>query len=158
MSVHNYKKLIISILFINFLGFLSGFVTNYISADSWYESLVQPWYTPPGYIFVIVWSILYTIIGVSFYFIWNRPDFTINSDAFGLFILQLFLNLSWSIVFFGLNSIELGLVVVFFLNFAIFGNILEFYKIDKTAARLLIPYLMWVIVATILNLGFWFLN
>ena len=125
---------------------------------SWYSTLIQPPLKPPAWLFAPVWTILYISMGVAL-FIYTRK-YTIKSKAWGyvLFFTQLLVNLSWSPAFFGLKNIGLALALVVLLDILVLFNIIEFFKISKSAGRSLIPYFLWLLFATYLNLGIFILN
>lgn len=147
----NLFKLIISVLICEAVGLLATPFT--ISAiDNWYKYLIKPSFSPPDWIFGPVWTILYLMMGVSFYLIWvkgktyKKMYYSVNIFAF-----QLFLNFLWSVLFFGLRAPLLGFIDIIFLLTVILFNIFIFYRTSKPAAYLLIPYFLWVLFATFLN-------
>lgn len=154
----DWLKLIASIVICNATG-LSGLFATMPSIFSWYESLVRPWFVPPNWVFATSWSILYILMGISLYLIWkrglNQPKAKI---ALGFFGLQLVLNFLWTVFFFGMRSLFLGMVDAILLWLAILITIWCFYGISKKAAYLLIPYLLWVSFAVIMNYYFVILN
>ncbi len=125
----------------------------------WYAELVKPPFTPPDWLFAPVWMVLYIMMGISVFLIWCEG---FENDevkwGIGLFAIQLVLNVLWSFVFFGLNSIIGGLVVIIALWFAILFTMLHFFRVTAFAGWLLIPYFVWVSFATILNYSFLVLN
>lgn len=128
------------------------------AVEGWYQYLIKPSFTPPAWIFAPVWTILYLMIGYSAYQVYkNRTLSEIKLSAI-LFFIQLVLNASWTLVFFGMRSIFGGLVVIFLLWSSILLLINLFSKESKLAARLLIPYFLWVSFASILNFSIWRLN
>jgi len=129
------------------------------SLSGWYLSLRKPWFTPPGWLFGPVWTILYIIMGIALYLVWADPRRDpFRRRALWYFGIQLILNFGWSLAFFGLRSTMLGLVVIFALVFFIAMTIYYFRVISRMAAAILYPYLFWVIFATVLNLSIWKLN
>ena len=135
-------------------------ISSLISAHSlttWYQFLHKPSLVPPGFVFGIVWGILYLLMGLSVYLAWRR-DKTKSKWAIRTFFLQLILNLFWSIYFFGFQSILLGLVDILLLLASIMWTMVLFYKFSKTAVYLLVPYFLWVCFATYLNYQFLLLN
>lgn len=125
----------------------------------WYTFLQKPSFNPPNWLFGPVWTILYIMIGVSAYLIWQRRERTIdyiNSEY--SYFLQLLFNLSWSIVFFGLHQILAALIVIIALWLSIVLNIFFFSKVSRVAAWLLVPYLLWVSFAGALNFYIYLLN
>jgi len=127
------------------------------SVDSWYLELEKPFWNPPSFAFPLVWTILYTMIGISFWLILcNNKAHT--PRVFFAFFAQMFLNFTWSISFFYLQSPLLGLTNIVLLLCAIGWNIYVFFPYSSFAAKLMIPYLLWVIYATTLNFSIWLMN
>lgn len=154
----NYIKLITSIVAPLVIGAIGAVFTR-PAIDSWYTNLNKPFFSPPNYIFGPVWTILYVLMGISFYLVWRHGFKTKRSrEAIYLFIMQLILNGIWSPVFFGLKNIFLALFIIIFLFIYIYKTIFAFKKIDQTAFFLLLPYLIWVGFASILNFSVWMLN
>ncbi len=141
------------------IGYLSGTVTRE-SILTWYPTLVKPVFNPPNWLFGPVWTLLYAMMGVAGGLIWNH----IESDrenvkkAFLFFIIQLGLNALWSYLFFGLHNPLIALIEIILLWLMIFETYTQFKRIDKVAGLLLIPYLLWVSFATVLNASIWWLN
>ena len=118
----------------------------------WYNNINKSPYTPPGWVFSLVWSILYLLMIISFYLIWSNSKCYPYCNILNIFLLQLLLNLSWTTIFFKLKKIRLALFIticIFILTMIVF---IKFYKIDKIASLLLIPYLLWLLVALYLNI------
>lgn len=151
-------KALLSIFVIQLLGNASGLVTM-LSVDGWYGSLVRPPGTPPDALFGPVWLIIYTLVGLSLALLWDASGRTCRKrPALRCFGLQFALNLAWTPVFFGLQRIDLALLVIFPLLLMIGLTIRYVYPVDRRAAALLIPYLIWVGYAAYLNCGFLLLN
>ena len=156
MKIKSIPKLIISLIIPQLAGFIgSNFTTDSIS--SWYTTLVKPEYTPPNYVFGPVWITLYFLIGISLYLVWTSEKRK-SSKPLIIFGVQMFLNAIWSIVFFGLESPIFGLGVIIPLLGTIALMIWSFWKVSKPAAYVLLPYIIWVSIATYLNYGIWTLN
>lgn len=154
----NILKLIISIVICQLAGIIGAFFTT-DSIPTWYNSLNKPEFNPPNWLFGPVWTILYLLMGISLFIIWKEDLKNKNvKNAFAIFIVQLIINLLWSVVFFGMHSISGGLIVIIVLLVIIIITIVKFKKISFTASILLIPYLLWVCFATILNFYFYKLN
>lgn len=147
----NIIKLIVSILICQLSG-LIGSVFTASSISTWYATLKKPTFNPPNWVFAPVWTILFLLMGISFYIIWNRglEDEKVKS-AIIIFSIQLILNIFWSFLFFGLKSPFLAFLEIILLWFVILMNIIQFYNISKTAGFLLLPYILWVSFAVILN-------
>jgi len=151
-------KLILAILICQSAGIVGSIFTS-PSIQTWYTTLQLPSFAPPGWFIGIVWIILYTLMGISLYLVWNKGLRNKRvKNSLSLFGLQLILNAVWSFLFFGLRSPLLGLIEIVFLWVFIGLTILKFYKISKTAGVLLIPYIAWVSVALVLNFYIWILN
>lgn len=152
-------KLFVSIFTCHLAGILGSVFTS-PNIASWYATLQRPSFTPPNWLFGPVWLTLYTLMGISLYLVWtsSKTKQQAKMSAYYIFGFQLFLNAAWSILFFGLQSPIYGLLCIIPLWISILATILLFYKISKTAAYLLIPYIIWVTIATALNYSIWILN
>lgn len=141
-------------------GFLGSFFT--VSAiPTWYATLNKPSFSPPNWVFGPVWTILYVLMGISLYLVWQKrnPSTSVRTKgAPTVFWIQLFLNAAWSIIFFGMKNPILALVDIIALWVTIVLTIKSFNRINKLAGSLLIPYLLWVSFATLLNLSIVLLN
>ena len=158
-SEHSVPKLVGSVLLCEVVGGIGSIFTR-DSLKEWYPNLEKPSFTPPDWVFGPVWTLLYTLMGVSFY-VAERQQEEGSSEARAsriLFGIQLVLNALWSYVFFGRRSTGWALVEIGFLWAAIVATILAFSKVSKTAALLMLPYLLWTSFATLLNYEIWRLN
>ncbi|MFP4514787.1 MAG: TspO/MBR family protein [Parcubacteria group bacterium] len=139
-------------------GSLGSFFTQ-SSVSSWYLNLSKPVFNPPSYLFAPVWTFLFILIGVSLYLVLvSKAEKKIKNKAYILFAIQWLLNIGWSFCFFYLRNPLLGFIEIIMLLLAIILTTFYFYKINKVAAYLLIPYILWVSFASILNFSIWFLN
>lgn len=125
---------------------------------TWYKTLTHPPLTPPAWVFAPAWAILYLLIFLSFIAYGLKPYNGSKSWGFALFFIQMFLNLLWSPIFFYFHNIGLALAIVVVMDILVILNIIEFYKVSKTSAFLLIPYFLWILFASYLNAGFFILN
>jgi tryptophan-rich sensory protein len=157
MKLNNTLKLVASIVLCQLAGLLGSLFTA-PAIPTWYQTLKKPFFTPPNWIFSPVWISLFILMGVSLFLIWRRVDHPKFKRAFSFFLIQLVLNILWSGAFFGLRSPLLGLMDIILLWVAILLTILNFFKVSKVAGMLLIPYLLWVSFATLLNFFLWVLN
>lgn len=155
----NYKKFSISILVCLFAGIIGSFFTA-SSIPNWYSILNKPFFNPPNYIFGPVWTTLYILMGISLYLVWNNKNKKSKNikSFYKFFAIQLILNALWSLLFFGLKSPLLGFIEIIFLWLFILLSIISSYRISKIASYLLIPYILWVSFATVLNLYILLLN
>ena len=151
-------KLIVSITICLFAGFLGSFFTT-PAIPTWYSTLAKPSFAPPNWLFFPVWTTLFVMMGISLYLVWRRGlEGQQVKNALVIFAVQLILNVLWSAAFFGLRSPLSGLIEISILWVSIAFTIMIFMKISRTAGLLLIPYIIWVSFAAILNFMIWRLN
>ena len=137
-----------------------GSIFTKTGPGTWYaEELIKPDLTPPGFVFGIVWTILYILMGISLYLLLVR-DLKLKEVkiAVSFFLIQLILNFGWSYLFFGLESPLAGFACIILLWIFILATILSSYKIDRNASYLLVPYIIWVTFAAFLNCQILVLN
>ncbi|MFZ1721479.1 MAG: TspO/MBR family protein [Microgenomates group bacterium] len=152
------KKFFASIIICQLTGLLGTPFTR-DTIPNWYQYLNKPFFAPPNWVFGPVWTILYFLMGVSLYLVWQQGiSKKENQTALKYFAAQLGLNFLWSPIFFGLRSPGLGLIVILAMWVMIVMTIKKFYPLSKWAAYLLVPYLLWVSFATLLNAGILILN
>ena len=153
-----WPKVILSVVVVMALGAAGGLVTAGAIPD-WYAKLAKPPGTPPNMVFGLVWSVLYLMIGISFARVWHfAPSGENFHRALRHFAMQMLLNISWTPLFFGAHLVSVALAVIVALWVMILLTILAFKPLDRIAAWLLVPYLVWVSYATYLNAGFLVLN
>lgn len=137
---------------------LGGLVTIN-SVKTWYPGIQKPSFNPPNWLFGPVWSTLFIIMGISAYLIWTkRKQVAHFPRTVAIYFIQLILNLGWSFLFFYNHLIGAALIEIVALLVAILVNAIVFYKIDKTAGLLFIPYFLWVSFATFLTYNIFILN
>ncbi len=152
MKVKSWPKLIFSIILAQSAG-LIGTIFTFNAIPTWYGLLNKPSFSPPNWVFGPIWTILYTLIGVSMYLVWTNKKGDLK-----LFLFHLFLNAIWSPIFFGTKNLGLAFIVILLMDLTLIIIIKNFYKINRSAAYLLVPYLLWIIFATLLNFSIWKLN
>lgn len=153
----NWQGLLISILFALLVGIVSSLLSG--SVKSTYDSLIKPPLSPPNWLFGIIWPILYTLMGTAAYIIYKSDvEESEKRKALKLYLIQLFFNFTWSIVFFRFNLLWGAFINILLLDFFVILTILSFKRINKTAALLMYPYLLWILIATYLNGGIALLN
>ena len=157
MSITRIQKLIISIVATVGIGSLGGIFTI-SEIPNWYAGLNKPSFNPPNWLFGPVWTSLYTMMGVSFYLIWKQPANETRKKAIQLFMIHFVLNFFWSIIFFSIHAIGSALIEIIVMWIFILLTIIQFSKLSKVAAWLLVPYIAWVSFATILTASIWKLN
>jgi tryptophan-rich sensory protein len=121
----------------------------------WYASLVKPEWNPPGWIFGPVWTVLYLTMAVAAWLVWKRDGWCC---ALWIYLAQLLLNAAWTPIFFGAHQLSWALIEIVALWLAIVLTVLAFLRVSKTAGWMLVPYLMWVSFAAVLNCTLWWMN
>ena len=138
-------------------GLLSGLLSRG-GMENFSQTVAQPPLSPPGWLFPVVWTILYGLMGISAARIWLSPPSDSRSRGLNLFMAQLIVNFFWSPIFFKTGAYGFALLWLLLLWVLVVLMILSFRKVDKTAALLQIPYLIWLTFAAYLNWGVWQLN
>jgi tryptophan-rich sensory protein len=151
------KIYVVSIAATLAVGGLSALLTQNSMQN--FQTLNQPPLSPPGWLFPVVWTVLYTLMGISLSkVLLSSAPLQIKQSSLTLYIIQLFFNFFWSILFFNFNAYLLSFIWLIVLLGLIIAMTLSFAKADKPAAFLQIPYILWVSFAAYLNLGIYFLN
>jgi tryptophan-rich sensory protein len=139
------------------LGSLSGIPVS-SNLDTWYAGLQKSALTPPNWTFAVVWPTLYVLMGIAAWLVWRRHGFAGARLALGLFALQLALNLAWTPLFFGLQDVFLGFVWIVPVVIAVAATTIAFWRKSVPAGVLFLPYLAWVLFASIVAYQTWQLN
>jgi len=127
--------------------------------ESWYlAELIRPSFAPPNWLFGPVWIILYTLMGIAWYLVWCEKKSKLRTQGLWMFGIQLVLNALWTPIFFGAQALALSSMVIVLLWGSIIATMYFFYHIKKITAYILIPYLVWVSFASVLNIAIWVLN
>lgn len=153
----------------NFKSFLKAFLPVLIAAGLGslfvyldyvnYDSLNKPFLTPPDWLFPVAWSIIYVLCVISTYLFDTKvEDKETRQKGIINFYINMFLNLMWSVTFFGLGKLVVGLIVIILLYLSTLSTYLTYRKVNKLSGNLLIPYLLWLLLATYLNICIVFLN
>ena len=151
-------KLIVSIIACQCAGLVGSIFTT-PAIPTWYAALQKPAFTPPNWLFGPAWATLYLLMGISAFIVWRRGlDNRQVRGALIVFLIQLVLNALWSVAFFGLRSPLYGVIVIVALWIAILFTILKFFKVSSASGALLLPYILWVSFAAVLNVSVWILN
>jgi len=150
------------------LGFIGWFVVSFaasavgavasIQAKSFYSQLAQPAWAPPPWLFGPVWTVLYALMAIAAWLVWRTGGFRANRIALSLFLVQLVLNALWSWLFFAWHLGALAFADIVFLWVLIVATLVFFWRVRPLAGALLIPYLLWVSFASVLNYSVWQLN
>lgn len=149
-------KLLASIAICNAAG-LFGTIFTFDAIKNWYADLVKPVFSPPNWVFGPVWTILYVLMGISLYLVWEKSK-NYREYYVSFFVIHLVLNAAWSYVFFGLENPFWAFVNIIILWIMIVAMVVMYYRISKWASILLVPYLLWVSFASVLNFAIWQLN
>jgi translocator protein len=158
MDLNDVIKLVISIL-ASFAAGGIGSLFTLKAIPTWYAGLKKPRYTPPNWAFGPVWTTLYILMGISVFLVWQNGLATNGALlAFTLFWIQLALNALWSIIFFGMKSKGGGVITIIVLWLLILATMIASFRVSGWAGALLIPYILWVSIASYLNIGVWLLN
>lgn len=151
-------KIILSVILCESVGIISSLFSD-VSNNQWFEALQKPTWFPPYFLFGLVWSVLYLLMGISFGLAWHSIGQQERKPlAIRLFFAQLFLNFWWSIIFFSYHLPHVALMEMLLMLYLIILTTIKFYSVSKTAAYLLIPYIAWVSFAAILNMSILILN
>ncbi len=147
----NWKILVLSLIIVYAVAGIGSIFTSGSVNSSWYQQ-IRPSITPPNFVFPIVWNVLFFLIGLSLYFNWiNIKSKEQKGNIIMVFGINFILNILWSLLYFGLKNPSLAFFELILLWMSIFLMIKTSFKINKTAAYLLVPYLIWVSFAGILN-------
>lgn len=161
-KLNKFASFTISFILVFLTAFIGGIFTSR-NIPTWYASINLPSLVPPSFVFPIVWNILFILMIISFYIILNtykknKSFIDLRKSAINFFIIQLILNVLWVILFFELNLLFISLIEIVILEVFIILTINKFSYINKTASRLLIPYVLWIFFAMILNFLVFLLN
>lgn len=157
MKTKTWKQYALGILLTQSIGALSGWLSR-DGMQIFSTSISQPPLSPPAFLFPIVWGVLYALMGIGAVRIYLSPQSTERSMALNVYITQLIVNFFWSLIFFNAQAYLFAFFWLLILLFLVLWMILLFHKVNPLAAKLQIPYLLWLSFAAYLNLGVWYLN
>ena len=157
MKTKTWKQYALGILLTESIGALSGWLSK-DGMKIFSASISQPPLSPPAFLFPIVWGILYALMGIGAVRIYRSPQSTERNRALNVYITQLIVNFFWSLIFFNAQAFLFAFFWLLILWFLVLWMILLFHKVNPLAAKLQIPYLLWLSFAAYLNLGVWYLN
>jgi len=156
--VRNLSALVAFVVLCELAGVI-GSIFTISSIPTWYAVLRKPWFTPPNWLFGPIWLTLYFLMGISLYLVFeNKKNKAKEKPALWAFGIQLFLNVLWSVLFFGMHYLLYGFIEIVLLWISIAVTIILFFKVSKVAAYLLLPYILWVTIAASLNYYVFILN
>lgn len=151
-------RLIVSLVIPQLAGILGSLVT-FPAISSWYKGLIKPSFSPPNWLFGPAWTFLYLLMGISLYLVWQKGTKKKEVKvALLIFSIQLFLNIVWSFLFFGLHQPLYAFIEIMIMWLTILATIISSYQVSKPAGLILIPYLLWVSFASVLNFFVFRLN
>jgi len=133
------------------LGFLSGTMSGSTAENLWYQALIKPAIQPPGWVFGVVWPTLYLMMGLAFAMVLHARGARVRTVAIGLFLLQFVINLSWSPIFFGQHEVTAAFFIILVMLGIAIATTFAFARVRKASAWLMVPYLVWISFASILN-------
>lgn len=154
----NRKEIFIVVVFIvivELIGYVSSILAGNISAE--YALLIKPTFSPPDWVFGIVWTLLYAMMGFAAFLVFQK-NMDVSKKALTYFGIQLVLNFSWSIIFFRFKEFWIAFIVILLIDVIVAYTIYLFSEIQKTSAKLMIPYLIWILFASYLNFAIAVLN
>jgi tryptophan-rich sensory protein len=146
-----WKIALVSVIAIELIGGLSGWLSNSGYGNGWFDGLLKPPFMPPGWAFGVVWPILYALLGVAVAMIIAEPPSPRRQAALTLFAIQMVLNFAWSPIFFGAHDIKLGKIVIFAMAALAAAAAGQFLRLRRAAGLLMVPYLAWLVFAATLN-------
>ncbi len=153
----NIFRLVASLIICQSAGFLSSLFTT-PAISGWYAGLEKPTFNPPNWIFSPVWIFLYLLMGVILYILWQNLPKVEAKIALAFFVVQLALNILWSVIFFGFKLPAVAFIEIIILWIFILLTMIKSAKVSKAAVYLLLPYILWVNFAAVLNFFLWRLN
>jgi len=146
-----WKIAVPAVLIIEILGGASGWLSNSGFGNPWFDALRKPPFMPPGWTFGLVWPILYALMGIALAMVMTVPPSPRRQAALTLFFIQLALNFAWSPIFFAGHDIRVAKIIIFVMTAVAAAAAGQFLRLKRTAGLLLIPYLAWLVFATMLN-------
>jgi translocator protein len=151
-------RLVLALILWLALSFAVAALGSWFTPGEWYATLEKPSWNPPSWVFGPVWTLLYVMMAIAAWLVWKCGGFSRQRVALTLYLVQLFFNALWSPLFFGLRNPGLAFVDITLLWLALLATLVAFWKVRPLAGALLIPYLLWVTFATVLNFSIWQLN
>lgn len=157
MSRKNWKVYLLGALIPITVGSIAGLLTM-DSMEIYSQMAAKPPLAPPGWLFPVVWTILYALMGIGSVLVWQKPASAERNKALNLYIAQLILNFFWSLIFFNAQAFGFAALWLILLWVLAFLMTVQFWKVDRFAGKLQIPYIIWLTFAAYLNIAIWILN
>lgn len=160
MSLRGRTRIALGLLAWILVSFMPAATAVFVDTGAWYESLNRPAWTPPSWVFGPVWTVLYLMMGIAAWRVWSKSGFGDLGArrALTLYLVHLFFNAAWTWLFFGLHMLTAAAVEIVILWMMIVALVVLFWKCDRLAGALLLPYLLWVTYAVTLSVGFAVMN
>ena len=149
---------IYSLIFFILIVFAVALLGSFFKPDIWFATLAKPTLMPPSYVFPIVWTILYILLAFSGWLVWNKEKSKERTLGLRWYAVQLIANALWTYLFFGLHRIDLALIDILILIFAVAKCMRYFSYVSKLSFQILIPYLIWLLFAMYLNFSIYWIN
>ena len=149
---------ILALLAMLAVTFTAAALASRFPVDQWYAALSKPAWNPPNWLFGPVWGILYLLMAIAAWLVWRESGLAGAALPLGVYLLQLVLNAAWSWLFFGRHQLGLAFIEILLLWGAILVTIILFWSVKPLSGILLVPYLLWVTFAAVLNVTLWRLN
>lgn len=146
-----WRYAVLAVPIIVLVGSAVGYLSNSGFGNAWYAPLQKPSFQPPGWAFGVTWTVLYALMGIALAMVLGAPRSVPRRGGLILFFLQLALNYSWSPAFFGAGAIDWGFLIILAMNVLVTMTIISFWRVKPLAGALLLPYLAWLCLATMLN-------
>jgi tryptophan-rich sensory protein len=157
-STNNGSRLLIALMLSALAAVIGSVPIMFNNGIAWQDTLSKPFFAPPNWLFGPAWTVWFLLMAIAFWLVWLKWPAKEAKMAMGLYLAQLCLNVAWNFIFFGQRSILLGLVEIIVLLAMIALTTYRFYQVDKRAGYLMVPYLLWVAIATCLNAAIWLMN
>jgi tryptophan-rich sensory protein len=146
-----WKVALLTVPLIVALGSLSGYLSNSGFGNPWFDRVEKPGFMPAGWVFGVAWTLLYTLMAIALAMVVTAPASKARRRGLLLFTLQLALNYAWSPIFFGAGAIDWAFLVIMAMNVLVTATIISFLRVKRVAGLLLLPYLLWLCLATALT-------
>ena len=140
------------------LTFSAAATGTFVKTGGWYAELSKPSWNPPGWLFGPVWTVLYIMMAVAAWLVWQRGGWKKQRRPLTLYLVQWALNALWTPLFFGLQRPGLAFAEIAVLGLAVLATLIGFWRVRPVAAVLLVPYCLWTAFAAVLNFTIWLLN
>ena len=157
MALKKWKVYLLGALIPITIGSIAGLLTM-DSMEIYSQMAVKPPLAPPGWLFPVVWTVLYALMGIGSVMVWQTPPSKQRNRGLNLYVAQLIVNFFWSLIFFNAQAFGLAALWLILLWVLVILMTVQFWKVDQLAGKLQIPYIIWLTFAAYLNIAIWILN